>query len=290
MVLAGCGGAGDDEAARRAPPAATGSAAARTVTVPAPAEDGTAGEAAGEEPDQPGELVVEVLERIPRRGDAFTQGLEIDGGRLYESVGLYGASALRILDPDTLEVRAETPLDAEVFAEGLTVVGDRVVVLTWQEGRVLVHDATDLAPVDELSIAHDGWGLCEIRPGVVVHSDGTSTLRVRDVDDFSVTDEVTVTLDGVALDGLNELECVEGTVWANVWLTDRIVAIDPSTGVVTATVDASGLVVPHPAERDPDAVLNGIAHLGDGRFLVTGKRWPSAAVVRFVADADPDPG
>ncbi len=229
-------------------------------------------------------LVPEVVATIPRGTEAFTQGLEVVGDRVVESSGLYGESFLRLVDPATWEELAVVDLPTSVFGEGATVVDDRIIVLTWQEQRALVHALDDLRPVGELSYETQGWGLCELDDGRLAMSDGTATITFRDPDDFAASGRITVALDGEPIGLLNELECVGDDIWANVWQTDHILRIDAASGRVEAVVDAGGLLEPDPAAADPDAVLNGIAHLGDDRFLVTGKRWPAVFEVRFVAD------
>jgi glutaminyl-peptide cyclotransferase len=230
-------------------------------------------------PAPDGPLRPEVLERIPHDTSAFTQGFEIADGALYEGTGLAGSSQLRELDPATGELRRAVPLPGALFGEGITVVGDRIWQLTWQDGVALEWDRTTFTLLRQVPVAGEGWGLC--RDGDrLVRSDGTDRLRFHDPVTFAETGAVTVTLDGAPVTELNELECVDGQVWANVWRTDRIVRIDPADGTVTAVVDAGGLL---PAEQRAQAdVLNGIAAAGDGEFLLTGKLWPTTFRVRFV--------
>ena len=229
----------------------------------------------------------EVLAELPHDPAAFTQGFEIDGGVLYEGTGLEGRSELRELDPDTGAVRRSVPLPGQLFGEGITVAGDRIWQLTWRDGVALEWDRETLTLRREVPLEGEGWGLCDDGGGGqsarLVRSDGTDRLRFHDPATFAEQGSVAVTLDGAPVTQLNELECVGGQVWANVWQTDRIVRIDPTTGQVTAVVDAAGLL--DPARRAGTDVLNGIAAVpgADGEFLVTGKLWPVAFRVRFVA-------
>lgn len=222
----------------------------------------------------------EVLAELPHDPAAFTQGFELDGGALYEGTGLAGRSQLRELDPETGAVRRAVPLPGELFGEGITVVGDRIWQLTWRDGVALEWDRDTLTLLREVPLQGEGWGICADGGGRLVRSDGTDRLRFHDPGTFAEQGSVAVTLDGAPVSQLNELECVEGQVWANVWQTDRIVRIDPATGRVTAVVDAAGLL--DPARRAEADVLNGIAALPDGEFLVTGKLWPVTFRVRFV--------
>jgi glutamine cyclotransferase len=220
-----------------------------------------------------------VIAELPHDTDAFTQGLELAAdGALYEGTGQAGRSQLRELDPATGAVRRQVPLPGMMFGEGITVVDDSIWQLTWRDGVVLEWDRADLTLRRQVPIEGEGWGLCHDGDRLV-RSDGTDLLRFHDPDSFAETGSVAVTLDGEPVTELNELECVDGQVWANVWQTDRIVRIDPADGRVTAVVDAAGLL---DAERRADAdVLNGIAALGRDEYLLAGKLWPASFRVRF---------
>ena len=220
----------------------------------------------------------EVLAEIPHDPDAFTQGLELADSVLYEGTGLAGQSQLRTLDPATGQVDRAEPIPGDYFGEGITVVGDRIWQLTYQDGVAVQWDRATMTPVREVPLAGEGWGLCYDGQRLG-RSDGTDRLRFHDPDDMSELGGVEVTRDGAPVTGLNELECVEGRVWANVWPTDTIVRIDPGDGAVDLVVDAAAL-----RERGipPSAqVLNGIAHVGGDEFLVTGKDWPTMFRVRL---------
>ncbi len=213
-----------------------------------------------------------VLEEIPHDPLAFTQGLEQYRGVLYEGTGLAGQSQMRTLDPDTGQVTAQAPMPGEYFGEGITVVGDHLWQLTYRDGVAVQWDAATLTPIREVPLDGEGWGLCYDGQRLI-RSDGTNRLRFQDPDDLTETGDVAVTRDGQPLKGLNELECVNGKVWANVWPTDTIVRIDPETGAVDRVVDASVLRsrgIPPTAQ-----VLNGIAHVVGTEFLLTGKDWPT---------------
>jgi glutaminyl-peptide cyclotransferase len=227
-------------------------------------------------------LRVEVLATHPHDPSAFTQGLELRDGVLYEGTGQYARSELREVDPTTGEVRRRVRLPEDTFGEGITVVGPWIWQLTYREHVAFLRDRATLAEIRRVPYEGEGWGLCHDRAaGRLVMSDGSDRLTFRDPRTFQPLGSVAVTVDGRPLRSLNELECVGGWVWANVWLTDEIVRIDPRTGRVAAVVDASGLLTPE--ERADANVLNGIAALpGRDRFIVTGKYWPTAFTVRFV--------
>lgn len=234
-------------------------------------------------------LQVEVLARYPHDTAAFTQGLEVHQGLLYESTGRYGQSEVRIVEPETGQVRAREALPDTAFGEGLTIVDDQIWQLTFQEEVAFLRDRATLAERDRVAYSGEGWGVCH-DPGRdrLVMSDGTPELTFRDPETFDPIGSVTVTRDGEPLEEINELECVAGDVWANVWQTDEIVRIDPESGAVEAVVDASGLLTPE--EQTGADVLNGIAVRpglggaggGDLTFLITGKLWPWVFEVRFV--------
>ncbi|HYG63401.1 MAG TPA: glutaminyl-peptide cyclotransferase, partial [Thermoanaerobaculia bacterium] len=189
----------------------------------------------------PERLRAQVVSIRPHDPQSYTQGLLWHDGSLYESAGHYGQSSLRQVDPATGEVRRRLDLPPQYFAEGLTLVGDRLIQLTWHEGTALVYRLSDFGKLKELTYTGEGWGLCHDGKRLVM-SDGSDRLTFRDPETFAVQGQVRVTLEGRPLEQINELECVDGQVWANVWLRDQIVRIDPATGRVTAVVDASGLL------------------------------------------------
>lgn len=268
-LLAGCGGGRTAD---------RGNSSVATVTVPA--ECGPAA--------PPTRLVPEVLGERPHDPTAFTEGLLIVDGVLYESTGLEGASSVRAVDPLTGSVLRRSDLDPDSFGEGLTAIdGDRLVQLTWKQGIAIVWDRMDLQRVGEHRYEGEGWGITTLDDGRLVMSDGSDTLTVRDPSDFSAIERWTVTRSDGTVDRLNELEWDGGRIWANRWQTDEIVRVDPRCHRVDAVVDASPLRRRAAAVATaPIDVLNGIAHEpGTDRFLVTGKDWPVMFEVRFVAAA-----
>ncbi len=225
-------------------------------------------------------LTVEVLSVRPHDPHAFTQGLLLHEGKLYESTGRYGASSLRRVDPRTGEVLQQIDLPPDLFGEGLARRGDRLVQLTYREQVALVVAVESFEPIGRFSYQGQGWGLCCDGEHFLM-SNGSSALAVRDPVTFEILGRIDVTRDGIPVPNLNELECVGDAVYANVYRSDRIVRIAKETGKVTAEVDASGLL--SPSERLRADVLNGIAHDPENEtFLITGKLWPKLFEVRFV--------
>ena len=221
----------------------------------------------------------EVIDTYPHDDDAYTQGLLFEDGELLESAGRYGESSLRRVVLETGQVVQVTHLDAAYFAEGLALWENRLLQLTWQENICFLWDAVTFAPQGSFSYTGEGWGLTHDGRQLIM-SDGTSTLRFRDPETFVELGAVSVTDDGPLVDHLNELEWIRGEVFANIWLTDLIVRIDPNTGRVIAWIDLSGLLDPPPPLAQ---VLNGIAWDDDGeRLFVTGKLWPSLFEIELV--------
>ena len=217
-----------------------------------------------------------------RRHDpgAFTQGYQFYGDFLYESTGQYGQSTLREMDPRTMEFTRVAKLPDHVFGEGLAVVDDHIYVLTWREQLAIKFSRETFQPVKNFHYEGEGWGLAYDGENLIM-SDGTSRLTWRDPETFDIVTSVTVTLQGSRVQRLNELEYVDGEIWANVWMTENILRIDPKTGKVTGVVDCRGLLTPE--ERQGADVLNGIAYNPATRtFLITGKLWPKAFEVIFV--------
>lgn len=244
-----------------------------------PGGEGASGEQGDPEAGADGEaqrLEINVIGELNHSTTAFTQGLEIADGRLFESTGAPGdrLSSIRELDRSTGEIVNITTFTENFFAEGLTFVDGRIYQLTWQDGVALVWDPEQLSEQERFTYEGQGWGLC-FNGSLLVMSDGSAELHFRDPASFErVGDPVLVTLNGEELPSLNELECVGESVWANVWHTDLLVRIDPATGRVEALADASDLGLPRP--DDSNAVLNGIAWDPEtATFLITGKDWPT---------------
>jgi glutamine cyclotransferase len=233
---------------------------------------------AGAEPAVVPVVVPEVLAEIPHDPNAYSEGLEFDGSTLYEATGLVGRSELRQLDPGTGVVLRSVALPGNYFGEGITVVGDTIWQLTYQDGVVIEWDKASLTERREIPLPGEAWGLCNLGGRFVV-SDGSGTLRFYDPATWAGTGSVAVTREGREVTGLNELDCVGGQVWAALWPTDQIARIDPATGAINLVVDVSGLW--QFGERSAAQVFSGIAHIDGQEFLLSGKNWPSMFRVRI---------
>jgi glutaminyl-peptide cyclotransferase len=225
-----------------------------------------------------------VVQSYPHDPQAFTQGLVYAEGRLFESTGQVGHSSVREVELATGAVLRRHDVPPPHFAEGLALHEGRLYQLTWQSQRGFLYDAASLQPMGEFSYAGEGWGLTVTPDGrSLVMSDGTATLRFLDPNTFAVQRTLTVTDAGRTVPDLNELELVKGELWANVWLTRRLVRIDLVSGRVTGWVDLTGLPLPEHLTGDED-VTNGIAYdAGGDRLFVTGKYWSRLYEIRVVA-------
>ncbi len=228
-----------------------------------------------------------VVARFPHDTTAYTQGLVYAGGQLYESTGRLGRSQLRRVELVTGRVLAATELAEDRFGEGLTLLDGRLYQLTWKSGVGYVYRVDNLALVDSFNFTGEGWGLTTDGNNLIM-SDGSATLRFLDAQSFAPVREVVVRDDGLPLTQINELEYVQGRLYANVYQSDRIVQIDPSNGVVLRWFDLARLLPDEERSTTTD-VLNGIAFYEEsGNLLVTGKLWPALFELRLrPPDEDP---
>lgn len=224
-------------------------------------------------------LVPEVISVRPHDELAFTQGLLLADGVFFESTGR--TSSVREVDPETGEVIRERAVP-DYFAEGLALVGDRLIQLTWRDGIALIYDRDTFEYEGAFYYNVEGWGLCYDGESLY-HSDGSQYLYRRDPETFEILDRIAVTYGGQPVIRLNELECVGDYVYANVWQTDYILRIAKATGVVDGLIDASDLLTPEQRPTDSNGVLNGIAYDPENDvFYITGKLWSLLFEVRFV--------
>lgn len=239
-------------------------------------------------PRVPAEVRPKILATYPHDPAAWTQGLLWHDGKVYEGTGLEGRSSLRRADLTSGKVEKSIDLPRNVFGEGLALVDDRLIQITWKDHVAFLWDKDDFAAKGTFKYDGEGWGLCYDGKRLIM-SNGGNRLTFRDPKTFKETGSVLVRALGNKFDGkLNELECAEGFVYANIWTSDydRIAKIDPKTGDVVSFIDASGLRAQFES-RDAE-VLNGIAYIPERKsFLITGKFWPKMFEVRF--DGDPTP-
>ena len=229
---------------------------------------------------EPVNYTYDVVNVYPHDQNAFTQGLVIEQGVLYEGTGLWGSSTLRRVDLETGNVLQTYALPNEFFGEGITVFGDNIIQLTWQNQKGFVYDKHSFDLLQEFSYPTEGWGITTDGSQLIM-SDGTATLYFLDPETFEKIGQVEVR-DNEPVTYLNELEYINGEVYANIWLTDKIAVINPQTGQVTAWIDLTGIYTPE--NSDPNNVLNGIAYDAEGdRLFVTGKRWSQLFEIKLIA-------
>ncbi len=215
-----------------------------------------------------------VVQQFPHDPDSFTQGLEIHNDLIYESAGQYGKSRLFIRPLTSITPIKQHQLKDSLFAEGITVLNNKVFQLTWKSERVFVYQQDTLKLMAEKKIKGQGWGLTNNGKQLIM-SNGTSTLQFIDPKTFAIDRRLDVTINNRPVSRLNELEWVNGLIYANVWHSNWIIMIDPDTGKVIGRVNLNGLLPTSKRTANID-VLNGIAYDKDGdRLLITGKNWPS---------------
>jgi glutamine cyclotransferase len=212
---------------------------------------------------------------------AFTQGLVWENGLLYEGTGLVGQSSLRKVALETGAVLQIHLIDPSYFGEGIALYDEQIFQLTWQDQIAIVYDKETFEQLDTYHYPTEGWGLTFDGTHLVM-SDGTATLYFRDPETFAVVDQVQVHDENGPVVRLNELEYIQGLIYANVWQTDRVAIIDPATGQVVAWIDLAGLLKPEDLIQPVD-VLNGIAYdAANDRLFVTGKWWPKLFEIKVV--------
>lgn len=267
LTLPACGDGGG------APHISTQASPTSSATPPAPAQP----------PARAEEVPVygyEVVESYPHDTKAYTQGLAFHDGLLYESTGQYGESSLRRVELKKGKVKKKIEVPGQYFAEGMTILNGKIYQLTWQQNKGFIYDLKDFKLEGEFTYDGEGWGLTTDGQSLIL-SDGTSTLRFIDPASFRVTRTISVVHGQQPLMDINELEFIQGEIYANVWKTDRIARIDPGSGRLLSWIDLTGLR-PEETLRNTENVLNGIAYDSSGdRLYVTGKRWPKLFEIRL---------
>ncbi|HEX5690201.1 MAG TPA: glutaminyl-peptide cyclotransferase, partial [Roseiflexaceae bacterium] len=223
----------------------------------------------------------QVINTYPHDPQAFTQGLVYEDGVLYEGTGLNGQSTLRKVELETGAVLQQHDLASEYFGEGITIVGDKIFQLTWRSNIGFIYDKATFEQIGQFSYSTEGWGLTHDDTRLIM-SDGTATLHFLDPQTQQETGSVQVTDQGNPVTQLNELEYINGEVYANIWQTDWIARIDLQTGTVAGWISLAGLLSPE-ERKPPTDVLNGIAYDAAGdRLFVTGKRWPKLFEIKLL--------
>lgn len=222
----------------------------------------------------------EIVNTWPHDRDAYTQGLLFHDGKLLESTGQEGKSSLRRVEPETGRVLKKIEVPRPYFAEGITLFRGKIYQLTWLHQRGFIYDAQSFEKVGEFSYRGEGWGLTNDGHSLIM-SDGTNRIRFLDPDNFQVNKTISVLDRGTPVASLNELEYVNGEIFANVWHKEQVVRIDSQTGRVIGWIDLTGLRALTETSND-EAVLNGIAYdESNNRLFVTGKLWPKLFEIRL---------
>lgn len=226
-----------------------------------------------------------IVSTFPHDTNAFTEGLTYADNFLYESTGINGNSSLRRVDLTTGTVEQKATLPDQYFGEGITIVGDKIIQLTWQSHIGFIYDKTTFALLGNFSFSTEGWGLTYDGNHLIM-SDGTDNLYFLDPATFQRTGQVAVHDGNTTVVNVNELEYINGDIYANIWQTNTIAIINPQNGQVKGWIDLIGL--PSENNSDPNAVLNGIAYdQNNHRLFVTGKDWLSLYQIEIVPQTKP---
>ena len=229
----------------------------------------------------PQKVDIEVVNIFDHQTDAYTQGLQFVDGLLWEGTGEYGGSRLQYTDLATGKSRVVATLPKEHFGEGITLLGDKIYQLTWQNGVMHIYDRKSYKRLEQRHYKGEGWGLTTDGQWLYM-SDGTPDIRVLDPKTLEVKRRIGVICNGTSLPYLNELEWIDGKIWANVYTLDQIVIINPESGVVERFIDLGG-ILPQSERTVTTDVLNGIAYDSEnGRIFVTGKNWSKMFEIRLL--------
>ncbi|OGD35659.1 hypothetical protein A2V94_00955 [Candidatus Atribacteria bacterium RBG_16_35_8] len=225
----------------------------------------------------------QVLNTYPHDMSAFTEGLVFEDGVLYEGTGLYGYSNLRRVELETGKVLQIRELPSQYFGEGITIYKNKIIQLTWKSHLGLVYDESNFELLQEFNYPTEGWGIT-YDGSYLIMSDGTSILHFLDPETFEEISQIEVHENNIPVTKINELEYVQGEIFANIWLTERIARINPLTGQVTGWIDLKGILSPEDRSEKVD-VLNGIAYdAKNNRLLVTGKFWPKLFEIELIKE------
>ena len=253
----------------------------RMPASPTPVPSATVAVVAPENAGTPTTYSYEIVHIYPHDSNAFTQGLVYEDGNFYEGTGWWGKSNLRQVDIETGEVLQQVDLPESYFGEGITTWQDRIIQITWRSNVAFVYDKESFEQIGQFNYETEGWGITHDGSKLIM-SDGTNILTFRDPDSFEPIGQVAVMDGNTPITQLNELEYVNGEVWANVWQTDRIVRIAPDSGEVVGWIELAG-IYPNDDPNNPDDVLNGIAYDSvHDRLFVTGKLWGQLFEIRLL--------
>ncbi len=224
-----------------------------------------------------------IIQEYPHQQNAFTQGLVFYNGYLYEGTGLYGYSSLRKVEIDNGEVLQMQNLASQYFGEGITIFQNKIYQLTWQSGTGFVYDLDTFTLLDQFYYSGEGWGLTTDGNSLIM-SDGTSYLYFLEPGSYEKTNRIQVRDNGKPVTHLNELEYIEGEIFANVWLTNKIVRISPLTGEVLGWLDFYGILPSNECPKQID-VLNGIAYDAASKHVfITGKLWCKLFMIELITE------
>ncbi len=222
-----------------------------------------------------------VINSYPHDPNAFTQGLVWEEGMFYEGTGFYGSSSLRHVQAESGDVQQTVPLDPAYFGEGIVVWGDRIIQITWKSEIAFVYNKTNFAQIGEFRYEGEGWGITQDGRCLIM-SNGSNTITFRDPETFAEVGHLQVYDNNGPVGQLNELEYIDGEIYANVWQTNRIARINPQTGQLVGWIDLSNLLDTSTLIQ-PVSDLNGIAYdAGNGRLFVTGKLWPTLFEIELI--------
>lgn len=224
-----------------------------------------------------------VVATYPHDSEAYTQGLVIEKGQMFEGTGRYGESTLREVDLTTGKVLRSLSLDRQYFGEGITILGGKIYQLTWKNHYCFVYDLKSFQYKEYFQYVFEGWGLTNNGRELIV-SDGSSDIRFVDPSNFKEVRKIAVKDGETRIKNINELEYIEGEIWANIWYEDRIARISPESGKLLGWIDLSS-VYPASQRKDRDFVLNGIAQDPDSKKIyVTGKNWPNLFEIEILKE------